>query len=257
MNFRSLQKLTFISVGFLAGVIWIAACGGGSASIAETIATALEVSYDNATSGLTATTVQAALDELKVAVDAVPAAYTDADAQAALADQDVTLGAVTADSFAFAAAKTGYINIPGVAFAPNGSAVNYSAGQNNLTAIRVPDTAGGLFHATVHLPQGAVITEFKTYVDNDDNAGGSAGIELQRINTSINADADAAEPLASTTTNVGEFEETDSTITADKEVVDNASYAYIIEAYLDDTAGNGDSDIELYGARITYTYDSL
>lgn len=237
MNFRSLQKLTFISAGFLAGVIWIAACGGGSASIAETIATALEVSYDNATSGLTATTVQAALDELKVAVDAVPAAYTDADAQAALADQDVTLGAVTADSFTFGAVQTGYLSVPGIAFIPDsvndgGAPIDYST--NN--GARVGDVNASLtnFSAPVYLPNGATITTLSaTFTDG----GAGESISLMRHNSATNA-------LSAHASVDSDTPEADGI----GQPVDNVTYDYFLKAILPD------SNFAIRRVLITYTY---
>lgn len=68
--------LLYVTLGFIAGIFYIAACSGGnglspSASIAETIGSAVDILFNNSDSGLTATNVQTALDEIDGRVDAL------------------------------------------------------------------------------------------------------------------------------------------------------------------------------------------
>ena len=59
-----LSKMFYLTIGALAGITYIVACGGSGSSIADAIESALNVSYDNASSGLSATNVQTAIDEV-------------------------------------------------------------------------------------------------------------------------------------------------------------------------------------------------
>src|SRR3989338_1060145 len=64
------SKFTYIFTGFIAGIVYIIACSGGSGaggvatSIAASIGNAVDVLFDNKNSGLTATNTQAAIDEV-------------------------------------------------------------------------------------------------------------------------------------------------------------------------------------------------
>jgi|GEM_PF-6223988 len=63
-------KMSYVMLGFIVGVAYIAACGSGSGPVAgvlnaaSNLMKAIEVGFDNATSGLESTTVQSAIDEL-------------------------------------------------------------------------------------------------------------------------------------------------------------------------------------------------
>lgn len=57
----------------MAGAIYVVACGGGGSTVAAVL-NALEIVYDNSTSDLAATNVQAAIDEVEGRVDALEAA---------------------------------------------------------------------------------------------------------------------------------------------------------------------------------------
>ncbi|MBF0107508.1 MAG: hypothetical protein HQM16_19545 [Deltaproteobacteria bacterium] len=64
---KKIKTISWIFVGVCIGVVW--ACGSSTVSdighaVAEALGTALEVTYDNSSSGLSATTVQAAVDEV-------------------------------------------------------------------------------------------------------------------------------------------------------------------------------------------------
>lgn len=70
-------KSCYLGIGFIAGIIYVAACGGGSSisevatAAAETIGNAVDVIFSNTDSGLTATTAQGAIDEIDGRVDAL------------------------------------------------------------------------------------------------------------------------------------------------------------------------------------------
>ncbi len=67
-------KFLYITLGFIAGVFYIAACGTGSNSgnisdsIAGTIINAADVLFDHTSSGLSASNVQSAIDEVNAKV---------------------------------------------------------------------------------------------------------------------------------------------------------------------------------------------
>lgn len=73
MKSRSL----YLIMGFVTGVVYVAACGGGSSlsdvasAAAETLGNAVDVIFSNTDSGLTATTAQGAIDEIDGRVDAL------------------------------------------------------------------------------------------------------------------------------------------------------------------------------------------
>jgi hypothetical protein len=68
---RKISGLSLLFVGFMAGVIYIAACDGKrvTSSLAEVLENAVDVLFDSTASGLTAENVQDAIDELDTAVD--------------------------------------------------------------------------------------------------------------------------------------------------------------------------------------------
>lgn len=57
------KQLTLIW-GFLFGVLYVVGCGGGAQSIAQAVADALDLPYDNSESRLLATNVQDAIDQV-------------------------------------------------------------------------------------------------------------------------------------------------------------------------------------------------
>ncbi len=73
----SSKKWFFVGIGFVLGILW-AGCGGSDGivppSIAQALGNAVDVIYDNATSGAAATDVQAALDEVDARVDVLEGA---------------------------------------------------------------------------------------------------------------------------------------------------------------------------------------
>ncbi|MBF0107509.1 MAG: hypothetical protein HQM16_19550 [Deltaproteobacteria bacterium] len=69
---KKIKIISWIFVGVCIGVVW--ACGSSTVSdigtaVAEALGTALEVTYDNSSSGLSATTVQGAIDEIYNNID--------------------------------------------------------------------------------------------------------------------------------------------------------------------------------------------
>lgn len=63
---KKIRSAGVLTIGFIAGVVWVAACGGGSTiqqAIADAV-TALTVTYDNSTSGVAYVDVQTAIDAL-------------------------------------------------------------------------------------------------------------------------------------------------------------------------------------------------
>lgn len=65
------NPIVYVMAGFLTGIIYVAACGGGSNSVAATIGNAIDVLFDNSSSGLSATNVQGAMDEMATKVTAL------------------------------------------------------------------------------------------------------------------------------------------------------------------------------------------
>ncbi|MBX7149156.1 hypothetical protein K1X76_08710 [bacterium] len=66
------RSFFLIIVGFISGIFYITACGGGtqvSRAIADAIGNAADVIFDNSGSGMTATDTQSALDELDNRLD--------------------------------------------------------------------------------------------------------------------------------------------------------------------------------------------
>ena len=57
-------RYLYLVAGFIAGIVYVTACGGASNGIAASIGNAIDVLYTNTTSALSATNVQAAIDEL-------------------------------------------------------------------------------------------------------------------------------------------------------------------------------------------------
>lgn len=64
-------KLNYLVLGFIAGIAYLVACGGGASSIADIIGKAIDVSYNNTSSGLSAENVQDAIDEILLSEAAI------------------------------------------------------------------------------------------------------------------------------------------------------------------------------------------
>ena len=94
------NKLVLLMAGFLAGMMYVVACGTTGQSIAAAIGNAIDVVYDNTTSGLTATTVQGAIDEivskfsraLNISYDNTTSGLTAATVQGAIDEMSTSVG---------------------------------------------------------------------------------------------------------------------------------------------------------------------
>lgn len=64
-------NLSYLVLGFIAGIAYLVACGGGTSSIADIIGRAIDISYSNTSSGLSAENVQDAIDEILLSTDAI------------------------------------------------------------------------------------------------------------------------------------------------------------------------------------------
>lgn len=65
-----MKKYVFLMMGFVVGILYVAACGTDvPSSLADAVVHAIDVVFDNAASGLTATNVQAAIEEVGGRVD--------------------------------------------------------------------------------------------------------------------------------------------------------------------------------------------
>jgi len=237
MKTRKLSAAGLLSIGFITGILWVVSCGGSSSVTSALASAASDITYSNTTSGLTATTVQAALDEV-VSEDA-------ANARAAVDSQDLTFGDVIADSFTLGAVKTGYFSIAGAAFTAAAyldANDNYSTDQGDLQGNAVGATS---YFASVNIPHGATITEFDVYIlDND--ALESATVRLMSYSL------DGSENL-SEITSVTSDDDTDlRSIAGLSTTVDNDLNAYLIKADLP-----ASTSVDLTSAKVTYTYTSL
>jgi hypothetical protein len=100
--------------------------------------------------------------------------------------------------------------------------------------------------APLHLPHGAVITQFRVVVlDND--AAQNASLTLHRNNQTTGA-VENLQTLLTTGASAAAQTLTGSALT---HTVDNETYAYSIKSEWDSTA----SGFRIYSARITYTVD--
>ena len=68
MKIRPNLRLGYVLLGVIIGVMWAAGVGD---AIAQVVGNAVDIVYDNTTSGLTASDVQAAIDEIEGRLDTV------------------------------------------------------------------------------------------------------------------------------------------------------------------------------------------
>ena len=230
---RSFKSVGGVAVGFMAGIVWVAACGGSAGSnitesIADALMAAIDVSYDNAESGLTSSNVQAAIDELKASIDGLPASSNDDDASE---PQEAT------------------IILPGITFIPRpGNATSTADG----VALVSKDNEVLDFYAPLQLPNGATITELRSNCDNQDMSGGICMATLVRYRTDV-LGLTSATILAENIHEQLVFERIDTSITAP--VVDNSTYSYFLIATLNDDWVDNLNNIKFYGAKVTYEHE--
>lgn len=220
--------LGMLGIGFIAGVIWVAACGsdGGSTIPNAGADDAADITFDKSVSGLLdATTVQAAIDEL-------------ADERLFATANDTMAGTLTATGFSFSSAKTGYLHVPGIAFMPathtNGSGnFDYASSNGARTG---NGTAQLTLNTPVYLPNGAIVTGLTL---NSDNTGLDISVSLNQYSSGGTNTAMASVSSSSTSA-------TDDTITS--ATIDNSANSYYLSAtILDDS-------MKIRTILITYTY---
>ena len=136
-----------------------------------------------------------------------------------------------------------YLTIAGEGFVP-GSNVDYFNSYGNGGAYIV--SGGGALVAPVHLPNGAVVTEFRVYYY--DNSTNDLSVSLEREGFSSGYGA-----LANVTTAdaPGYSNGTDTTISY--ATIDNTAYSYLIYAY----SSSWDSNLRIKAAVIVYTVSTV
>jgi len=235
----------FLFVGFVAGVIWVAACGGSSGTgvpQANAADDAADITYSGNVNA----------DNVKDAIDAVAASvpdeFTAADARTAVAAEDIT-GTITADGFSLAAAKTAYLSIAGAAFNP-ATAGNFAVRSTANHADRANSQAGDYF-AAVHLPHGATVTSVTSYVLN--NAGGET-ITVTFESYPLDTDSAVTEVTTSTfDADSADIQSDEQEPAANDAEIDNLATAYVVRANFSGAA----ADSRLKGVVIEYTYQDL
>jgi hypothetical protein len=253
---KKIGNFAILTVGFIAGIFWIAACGGGTSAVSNALATlAKDIGYDNTSSHLTASDVQTAIDEIvgaakKIAFDDTTANLSVDNVQDAIEKLAAgnygavtATGTVTAADFAFKSAQTGYVNVPGVAFVPTSNVdTNNSYDYASSNGGRKGNAIAALtFTAPVYLPDGATITELQVYTT--DPGAGKITVTLYRYAN----DASAFDALAATDSDLNVAgKDVDSSVV--NGTVDNMNYSYLLQASIPK-----DTFI-LKTARITFTY---
>jgi hypothetical protein len=137
-----------------------------------------------------------------------------------------------------------YLTIAGEGFVP-GSNVDYFNSYGNGGAYIV--SGGGALVAPVHLPNGAVVTEFRVYYyDSSTNNNLSVSLEREGFSSGYGA-------LANVTTAdaPGYGNGTDTTISY--ATIDNTTYSYLIYAY----SASWDSNLRIKAVVIVYTVSTV
>lgn len=89
MNTRNnWRKTLYLSVGFLAGVLFLTSCGGGSTAIAEYIGIASDIIFDSSTNSLVAEDVQVAIEQVNAKADVNQSSLSDLNSRQILTDVD-------------------------------------------------------------------------------------------------------------------------------------------------------------------------
>ncbi len=97
--------------------------------------------------------------------------------------------------------------------------------------------------APVHLPHGAVVTEFKVFFN--DGSSSDMSVRLNRLILSSGAYASMATVSSSGISGYGSNTET----TIHNAIIDNTAYGYKIDAW----SSSWDRDLKIMGALVTYT----
>jgi hypothetical protein len=145
-------------------------------------------------------------------------------------------------------ATTRYASISGAAFlAATGSEDtdrSFSTAASTLTNVN-GGFASRTFVAPVLLPNGAIVTELKSYFYRDD-AASSLSCSLERYDT-VGTNVQMA--LCTSNSTAGDHSITDSTITSG--TINNSGYTYSLSLVIDNN--NAATDAKFYWTRITYT----
>ena len=152
-------------------------------------------------------------------------------------------GGILADNLAYNKARTHYYTVADGDFVSgNGTAFGTSSGTGG-TFMMV--AGSGWLAAGLHLPDGAVITEFRAYVNDVANGDLNIGIKRREY------PGDSVSTLASVdsfgATGIGDYADT----TISSPVIDNQTYSYYIRVY--SVAWPGDATLTIKGAVVTYT----
>lgn len=148
-----------------------------------------------------------------------------------------------ANDYMYATAKTNYNSISPVAFIPESSTYfrNSVSGYINLSGGTFPTT--GEVHAPVYLPNGAVITEVRFYIYDNDATYDFVYLQLFRYTMSSGAGIFSSVAIPTGTFGITSY------ATTPNYTVDNSLYQYMIRIGMPQNSTNH----RLYGVRITYT----
>jgi hypothetical protein len=148
-----------------------------------------------------------------------------------------------ANDYIYTTAKTNYSSISPVGFIPESSTYfrNSVSGYIHLSGGTFPNT--GEIHAPVNLPNGAVITEVRFYIYDNDATYDFIYLQLFRYTMSSGASI-----FSSVTIPTGTFALSSYAATPNY-VVDNSLYQYQLRVGMPQNSANH----RLYGVRITYT----
>jgi hypothetical protein len=151
--------------------------------------------------------------------------------------------AITSNVFQYNKAKTGYLSLNAMAFAPgdNSTANNYVIHHPDYIT---PPPGFSCFVAAVHLPQGATLTGFASWVSTDGFS--SFDIALWRANPATGAHTLISELTPGSNQNRVMFSSTiapGATAT-----INNLHFSYGVSVCAETTISS------YYGGRITYTY---
>jgi len=155
---------------------------------------------------------------------------------------DTMSGSLAVPRVTYTTPRTHYFVVGSEGFVP-GSNVDYWNTYGNGGAYIA--SGSGALVAPVHLPQGAVVTEFKVFFY--DNSGGDMSVYLQKQSMQGGGYAHMAQVSSA---GVLEYDSrTDISISS--ATIDNTTYSYLVYAY----SAAWDSNLKIKGALVTYTID--
>lgn len=155
-------------------------------------------------------------------------------------DNYVTRGQMAVFISSAIAPRTQYFSVGGEAFVPGSNVAyfnTYACGGANITS------GGGALVAPVHLPHGAVVTEFKVFFN--DTSANDMDVSLYRHALSGCGYSGVAAVTSSGT--AGYYSISDTSIL--NNVIDNTQFSYHVNAFSD----AWDPNLKIKGAVITYT----